>query len=175
MNAIPLMHARIVLAVSIVLLMTTHVSAQLADLDPDWKELVIKPPATFRTDGLVPIEMPRYLTVRVGLDPDSLTVSSDGIVRYVVVAVSGSGNVNAAYEGIWCRAGEVKTYARAGNDRQWDPVANPEWKKLNDSRPSMHALALARQGVCDGRSAAAPSPQVILRKLKQSASDGSQR
>ena len=125
--------------------------------------------------SVVPIEMPRYLTVKLGLDPDSLTVSSDGIVRYVVVAVSSSGNINAAYEGIWCRAGEVKTYARAGNDGQWDPVPDPQWKALNASQPSMHALALARQGVCNGRSASGVSPQDILRKLKQSVSDGVQR
>lgn len=149
--------------------------AQLAALDPDWKELDVKPPASFSIDKLVPIEMPRYLSVKLGVDPDSLTVSSDGIVRYVVVALSASGNVNAAYEGIWCRAGEVKTYARAGNDRVWDAVPDPQWKKLSDSQPSMHALAIARQGACDGRSATGQSPQEILRKLKQSASAGSQR
>lgn len=167
--------ARTAVALATCLLMITPVSAQLADLDPDWKELDVKPPATFRTDKLVAIEMPRYVSVKVGLDPDSLTVSSDGIVRYVVVAMSSSGNVNAAYEGIWCRAGDVKTYARAGNDGKWDAVSNPQWKALSASQPSMHALALARQGVCNGRSASGDSPQDILRKLKRPLSDGVQR
>jgi hypothetical protein len=164
-----------VLAIVTCLLVSTRAFAQIADLDPDWKELDVKPPAAFKTSKLVPIEMPRYVTVKMGIDPDTLTVSSDGIVRYVVVAVSGSGNVNAAYEGIWCRAGDVKTYARAGNDGKWDAVDNPEWKKLNASQPSMHALALARQGVCDGRSASGHSPRDILAKLRQSTSDGVQR
>lgn len=168
-------HAKSVFAIAICLLMIAPVSAQLTDLDPDWKELDVKPPPMFRIDKLVPIEMPRYMSVRVGLDPDSLTVSSDGIVRYVVVAVSGSGNVNALYEGIWCRAGDVKTYARAGNDGKWEAVPDPQWKALSASQPSMHALALARQGVCDGRSSSGHSPQDILRKLKGSVSDGMQR
>jgi len=150
-------------------------SAQLSDLDPDWKELQVAPPASFSIDRLVPIEMPRYVTVKVGLDPDSLVISPDGIVRYVVVARSDSGNINAAYEGIWCRAGEVKTYARAGNDRKWVAVADPRWKKLSDSQPSMHALALARQGVCDGRSAASSSPRAIVESLKQTPAQGAQR
>ncbi len=157
------------------LFMTNGAFAQLTDLDADWKELQVPPPATFRTDNLVPIEMPRYVSVKIGIDPDSLTVSQDGIVRYVVVALSEGGNINAAFEGIWCRAGEVKTYARAGNDRKWDAVADPQWKRLTDSQPSMHALALARQGVCDGRSASGHSPQSIIRQLKQSPSEGSQR
>lgn len=157
------------------LLLSQLAHGQLVDLDPDWKELDVKPPAAFRTDKLVPIEMPRHLSVKVGLDPDTVTVSSDGIVRYVVVAVSSSGNVNAAFEGIWCRAGEVKTYARAGNDGRWNPVADAQWKKLDASQPSMHALILARQGVCEGRSSSGHSPQDIVRKLRSSDSQHDQR
>ncbi len=169
------MFARTVLGLSIGLLTTSGLLGQIADLDPDWKELDVRPPATFRADNLVPIEMPRYVSVKIGIDPQTLVISSDGIVRYVVIAISTSGNINAAYEGIWCRSGEVKTYARASNDRKWTPVADPQWKALSASQPSMHALALARQGVCDGRSAAAQSPQVIIGKLKQSISAGIQR
>lgn len=169
------MRVRTVLAITGCLMLSQLACGQLVDLDPDWKELEVKPPAAFRTDRLVPIELPRYVSVRVGIDPATVTVSSDGIVRYVVVAVSDSGNINAAYEGIWCRAGDVKTYARAGNDGQWTAIAKPEWKGLSASHPSMHALALARQGVCDGRSAAGHSPQDIVRKLRQYASHGDQR
>ncbi len=175
MNPITLMHARTALALSISLLSASSLLGQVSDLDPDWKEVDARPPATFRTDNLVSIEMPRYVSVKIGIDPETLVISSDGIVRYVVVALSTSGNINAAYEGIWCRSGEVKTYARAGNDGQWAPVADPQWKALSASQPSMHALAMARQGLCDGRSAAAQSPQAIIRKLKQSISAGIQR
>ena len=133
------------------LLMIAPAYAQLADLDPDWKELETKPPATFRTDKLVPIEMPRYLTVKLGLDPDSLTVSSDGIVRYVVVAVSGSGNINAAYEGIWCRAGEVKTYAPAttANGTRY-PIRSGR-RSMPASRRCMHWRWHAKVSATGGR------------------------
>lgn len=170
-----LMHGKLLLAIACCLFASNHTLAQVTDLDADWKELDIRPPITFKTTALVAIEMPRYVSVKVGVDPDSITISEDGIVRYVVVAISPGGNVNAAFEGIWCRAGEVKTYARADNDRQWNAAPNPQWRKLTDSQPSMHALALARQGVCEGRSAAAPSPQAIIRKLRQSSFEGSQR
>jgi len=169
------MRVRTVLAITTCLMVLPLAYGQLVDLDPDWKELDVKPPTAFRTDKLVPIDMPRHVSVKVGIDPDTVTISDDGIVRYVVVAVSGSGSINAAYEGIWCRAGEVKTYARAGNDRQWNLVADPQWKGLTSSQPSMHALALARQGVCNGRSAAGHSPQDIVRKLTQSGSHSDQR
>jgi hypothetical protein len=119
--------------------------------------------------------MPRYVSVKVGVDPDSLSIGTDGVVRYVVVAVSQSGNVNAMFEGIWCLKGEVKTYARFGSDGKWNPVENAEWLPLNGNQRSMHALALARQGACDGRAATASSTTAIIRKLKQSRFDGMQK
>lgn len=149
--------------------------AQLTDLDPDWKELEIAPPAQFSTQRLVPIEMPRYMSVRLGVVPESLTVSGDGIVRYVMVATSPSGSVNATFEGIRCRTGEVKVYARHGSDGQWNRIDNAPWKSLSGNQPSMHALALARQGACDGRAATGASPEEIIRKLKSSASSGPQQ
>lgn len=156
------------------LLLAGSAWSQLADLDPDWKELQVAPPATFNSSRMIPIEMPRYVTVKVGVDPDSLQVGSDGIVRYVVLAISDSGNVNAMFEGIWCRAGEVKTYARFGSDGKWHATEDSQWRPLNGNQRSMHALALARQGACDGRATTSASPAAIIRKLRQPARDGMQ-
>ncbi len=149
--------------------------SQIGEIDPDWKELKVPPPAKFNVERMVPIEMPRYVSVKVGVDPDSLNIGADGIVRYVMIALSSSGNVNAMYEGIWCLKGEVKTYARLNSDGKWDPVDDAQWSPLNGNQRSMHALAFARQAVCDGRAAAASTPQEIIRKLKQTHFDGMQK
>ena len=163
------------LTMAICLLLAGSAWAQLADTAPDWKELEVPPPARFSVEHLVPIEMPRYVTVKIGLDPASLSIGKDGIVRYVVVAVSQSGNINAMYEGIWCLKGDVKTYARFGSDGKWNPVDDAQWLPLNGNQRSMHALAIARQGACDGRAATASSPEVMIRKLKSSRFDGMQK
>lgn len=145
--------------------------SQITDLDPDWKELEVPPPAKVNADRMVPLEMPRYVTVKVGIDPDTLSIGADGIVRYVMIAATPSGHINAMYEGIWCLKGEVKTYARLGSDGKWDPVPEPQWLALNGNQRSMHALAFARQGACEGRASAARTPQEIIRKLKQTRTD----
>ncbi len=141
-------------------------SAQLIDQDPDWKEVEVPAPPAFKTDRLVQLEMPRHVSMKLGVDPETLRITSDGIVRYVMVATSPNGNTNATYEGIRCLTGEVKTYARQGATGKWSPIADPQWKPLNGNQPSLHALALARQGACDGRAAASRSPEDIVRKLK---------
>ncbi len=148
---------------------------QLVDADPDWKEVEVPPPPAFKTDALVYIDMPRHVSLKLGVDPETLRITSDGIVRYVMVASSPGGTVNASYEGIRCLTGEVKTYARSGSTGKWNTVADPQWKPLNGNQPSMHALALARQGACDGRAATAQSAAAIIRKLKSTPLDATRR
>lgn len=141
-------------------------SAQIG-IDTDWKETDAPPPPSFNKDKLIPIEMPKYVSLRFGVDPATLTLTADGIVRYVVLAVNAGGSINAMYEGIRCATGEVKTYARYTSNGQWSLVSEPEWKKLNDKLPSKHAMALASQGVCDGASTGASSAAAIVRALKK--------
>jgi hypothetical protein len=150
---------------------TCHVSAQLIDQDPDWKEVEIPAPPTFRADRLVVLDMPRHITLKVGLDPDTLRVTPDGIIRYVMVATAASGSTYASYEGIRCLTGEVKIYARHGATGQWIPVKDPQWKPLNDNQPSPHALALARQGACNSRAPTSHVPAEIIKELTSRAQD----
>ena len=147
----------------------SHAMGQVFVEDPDWKEIDIPSAPAFNKDKLIPVEMPSYVSLRFGVDPATLTVTGDGVVRYVMVAQgtgAGNGTVSAMYEGIRCAAGEFKTYARFNASGQWAPVSNPQWRPLNDNNTSKHALALARQGACDGRSAAARTVQAIVSALK---------
>jgi len=137
--------------------------------NPDWKEADVPAPPRFDPNRRVAIDMPVYVSMQFGVDPDSLAITPDGIVRYVMVAVSPSGSVNAFYEGIRCATGEVKTYARANASGVWTIVKEPEWRGLNDRQPSKHALALAQQGACEGHTSA-NSVADLLRNLKSKAS-----
>lgn len=135
--------------------------------DPDWKEAEVPAPPAFSTSQLLPIEMPSYVSLKFGVDPATLTITPDGIVRYVMVAINAGGSVNAMFEGIRCATGEVKTYARSSANGVWANVKEPQWRNLTDNLPSKHAVALARQGVCDGRSAPANSTADIVKALKK--------
>jgi hypothetical protein len=149
------------------MLMTLSVSAQVVT-DLDWKETETPSPPAFNKDRLIPIAMPSYVSLRLGVDPATLTMTPDGIVRYVVVASNATGSINAMYEGIRCATGEFKTYARYTSSGQWASVSDPQWQGLEDNLPSKHATALARQGVCEGRSASGSSAAAIVDTLKKS-------
>lgn len=115
----------------------------------EWKETEAPPPPAFSTSRLEPISMPAYMSLKFGVDPATITITGDGIVRYVVVANSVRGDAsNAFYEGVRCSTSEVKSYARF-NGGKWELVEKPEWKSFRDLNSS-YARQLAQQGLCRG-------------------------
>jgi hypothetical protein len=136
--------------------------------DADWKESPVTLPTGLSTQGLLPLEMPRYVSLSVGIDPQSLQITPEGLVRYVAVAVNASGSATGMYEGLRCATGEVRTYARTNSAGTWVEVKDSPWRDLtSNGLPSKHALAFARQGACDGRSSAANTVTDIVRALKK--------
>lgn len=148
------------------MLITLGASAQVAT-SPDWKESEAPPPPSFDQHQLIPIDMPRYVSLQFGVDPATLSLTPDGIVRYVVVTVNASGSVSAMYEGIRCSTWEVKTYARYTASGQWSTLNNPPWLGLSDNVPSKHAAALAKQGLCDSGSTTWNSLSDMVQALKK--------
>lgn len=131
----------------------------------DWQEEAAPPPPTFVIERVKPLTMPQHVSVRVGIDPDTVQVGLDGVVRYVAVMTNTSGSVNAVYEGIRCTTDEVKTYARFGSSGQWAMASSPEWKPVNGNQPSRHAFVFARDMACPSH--VADRRESIVRALSQ--------
>ncbi|HET8745397.1 MAG TPA: CNP1-like family protein, partial [Ramlibacter sp.] len=118
------------------------------------------PPPALRTTGLIPLEVPGT-GLRFGIDPASVNVGKDRIVRYVVVATSTTGAVNAMYEGIRCDAGEVRVYARHNPDSGWVATSSAEWQPLHSAPNTRHSLFIARNGVCLGHAPNGNAAQIV--------------
>jgi hypothetical protein len=147
------------IALACVLGASSLAHAQLFE-DADWKESEVPPPPAFSQDRLIGIDMPRYMSLKFGVDPATIKVTRDGVVRYVVVASNREGGgFNAFYEGIRCATDEYKTYARFGNGA-WEQQRDPEWKRYNE-RSSRYAQALAAQGLCQGHAPRASASEMI--------------
>jgi hypothetical protein len=135
-------------------------AAQIATPDPDWKETEAPPPPAVRIERLVPLEIAAS-GLRFGVDPNSVTLAADGVVRYVVVATGSGGAVNAMYEGLRCNTGEVKVYARHNPDSGWVQVRDPQWQPLHNVRNSQHSLHIARNGACVGHGPNGNAAQIV--------------
>jgi hypothetical protein len=142
--------------------------AAAAQFNPDamdWKEGEVPPPPAFDVGKLLVFDVSTGSSLIYGVDPATLRIGNDGIVRYVMVATSRSGARNVLYEGIRCSSGEFKTYARYSAEEVWRPVDKPEWRSMFGNMPSRHAVQLARTGACSN-SAPTSSVEEIVRRLK---------
>jgi CNP1-like family len=140
-------------------------AAQFIADDPDWKETEVPPPPAFDLKRLVMADISVQSQLKWGVDPATVKITPDGIIRYVVVAQSPSGVVNAMYEGIRCNKAEFRRYARHNPGSGWVSTSDSDWTPLRQADVSKHPLALARQGLCDG--AAPPSSaQEAMRRLR---------
>jgi hypothetical protein len=128
--------------------MACHAMAQAPKDDPDYKESDAPPAPAFEASRVIPFEVSAASSLRFGVDPQTLSISKDGIVRFVVVARSSSGTINAMFEGIRCSTGEFKTYARYNPSSGWNQVSDPQWASMVGSRNSTHTYQLSRQGAC---------------------------
>ena len=143
--------------------------AQLTSTDPDWKEADVPPAPVYDAatlTRLVPFEVSIDSDLRWGIDPSSIHISNDGLVRYVVVARSQSGVINAFYETINCNKAEFKIHARHSGKGAWAIVERPDWRSMYDkAASSKHALVLAKQGACMGN-ATAQNATIMMHAIK---------
>ncbi len=116
--------------------------------EKEWKEADAPPPPSFEVSRLIPFEVSAGSSLKFGVDPSTLAIGADGVLRYVMVARSPSGTVNAMYEGLRCSTGEYKTYARYNASGGWNAVSDPKWEPLRGSGRSMYTFQMARQGAC---------------------------
>lgn len=157
--------------VLLLIAMAWPIQAQIVADDPDWKESAVPPAPAFDIKRLISVDVSAQSQLQWGVDGETITITpSDSVVRYVIVARSASGVVNAMYEGLYCKRGEVITYARHNKDSGWVNVSNPEWKSFRNAGGSRHSAMAAKQGLCDA-SAPPGSVRAAISKLRNPSQD----
>lgn len=81
------------------------------------------------------------------VDAASLSVGSDGVVRYVLVARSPQGAENVSFEGLHCSAGEYKIYATGSENGTWIRSRDARWRPVEQAAGSWHRT-LASDYLC---------------------------
>jgi hypothetical protein len=97
---------------------------------------------------------------RFFVDAASLSVSNDGIVRYILVARSSAGAENVSFEGMRCTTGEVRIYA-LGRDGAW--VGRPtDWRAIEPRSVQRWHNALYRDYFCPQREPIVSAAEGVL-------------
>ena len=95
-----------------------------------WVESAAALPEYPKPEGLVDYFVSAASPNIYSIAPQTISVASDGVVRYVAVAKSPNGVVNVSYEGLRCATKEVRLYAFGRADGTWGKSRNDRWSAV---------------------------------------------
>ncbi len=115
----------------------------------NWKEGQVRLPPYPKADGLIEFKVGVGHNFRFFIDPASLSLEPDGVVRYTLIARSPSGFANVSFEGIRCSTKSYKVYA-LGHDGSWT-VRESEWREIQPRAVQRWHNELSWQYFCPNR------------------------
>lgn len=136
------------------LLAATLVSATVfADFEEDyeskqWQEIEVQLPAAPKQETLLPFYVSAATENRFFIDGATLTVGSDGVVRYVLLVLTPQGVRNVTYEGMRCLTRERRIYASGRQDGSWSKARKNEWVRIQDAYANRQHAALFLEYFC---------------------------
>lgn len=125
----------------------------------------VQAPAFPRPGNLLPFTVSSASGFSFYIDPASLSLGKDRIIRYTLVARSPSGVDNVSYEGMSCAAGEYAVYAIGLADGTWRSLP-PQWKAIEGRSGERWHSALYREYFCPGGLAVGDAAEGLM-ALKQ--------
>ena len=117
---------------------------------PEWKEGNVVIPPYPQIDELIKIQLDRAdQPFNFYLDPKSVAIGEDGVVRYTVVIESYSGARNVLYEGIRCETEEYRAYAYGTSDGKFSKATVANWTRFRQSDGMTHRYNFYKYYMCD--------------------------
>lgn len=122
----------------------------LLDRQGTWTEnKVDKLPPLPRAADLIPFDVSQNTRLQFAVDAKSLSVGTDGVVRYTVVVTSPAGARNVNYEGIRCDTYEWRLYAGLNADHDdWDRTVSNDWARIENGELNAYHAALYQDYFC---------------------------
>lgn len=114
----------------------------------DFKENEVALPALPKGADLIEFFVTSASSFKFFIDAPSLSVGTDGVVRYTLVARSPSGTETVSYEGLRCNGGTYKVYAFANGGVWSRSRGNPDWRPIEPKSVQRWHPALRREYFC---------------------------
>lgn len=118
------------------------------DQEKPWIELQTQLPPKPEERDLLDVNVGGATQYRFSIDAYTLSIGSDDVFRYVLVATSPSGVRNISYEGIRCETNERKIYATGRADGTWVRARNAAWAKIEEVGNNRQHAALEKEYFC---------------------------
>lgn len=126
-----------------------------ADFEDDyevkkWEEVAVQLPTSPKESSLQPFYVSATTDNRFWVDLDSVSVGSDGVVRYTLLVRTGTGAKNVSYEGMRCETRERRLYAFGRSDGSWSKSRGNQWMRIQEAVNNRQHAALFTEYFCPG-------------------------
>lgn len=135
------------------------------DQEKPWQEVAIQLPPAPKPENLLPFYVSETATQTFAIDSKSLTIGSDGVIRYTMVTNSASGVKNISYEGIRCQSFEKKLYAFGREDGTWSRSRRDQWERIVRNAANRQHATLALDYFCQNLTIA-DNPEKTLERIR---------
>jgi hypothetical protein len=135
----------------------------LLDRKGNWVENKVDTlPPLPQDSSLLPFEVSGNTPLQFAIDRNSLSVGTDGVVRYTVVVTSPSGARNVNYEGIRCDTYEWRLYAGLNADHDgWDRTVANEFSRIENGALNAYHAALYQDYLCANKIPTGNAKQIV--------------
>ena len=147
------MHIRLLALLLLLLQGAVSCPSALAEDDGDdeqkpWQEIEVQfPPAPVRSN-LLPLYVSAATANKFYVDGATLSVGTDGVIRYVMVVETPEGGRNVTFEGMRCEARGRRIYASGRLDGTWSKARKSEWERIQDAYANRQHAALFLEYFC---------------------------
>lgn len=135
----------------------------LLDRKSEWTENKVDtlPPLPSEQD-LIAFDVSNNTPLHYAVDAKSLSVGTDGVVRYTIVITSPNGARNVNYEGIRCDNYEWRLYAGLNADHDgWDRTVANDWKRIENGNLNAYQAALYQDYFCTSKTPAGNAKTIV--------------
>jgi hypothetical protein len=108
------------------------------DEEKQWTEIEVQLPDYPQKENLIPFRVGAIDDTQYLIDGTTLSVGSDGVLRYTLVVISSAGAENVSYEGMRCATAERRFYAFGRSDKTWSKARSNPWVKIQGSSNNHH-------------------------------------
>ena len=136
------------------------------DPDKPWIEAELKLPPYPKPGTLIEFEAGGASRNRFYIDAESISIGSDGVVRYTLVVKGAGGGENISYEGMRCETREQKYYAFGRRDGTWSNARSGEWRRIEYKDVNRQHGVLYADYFCPDRKLPVKSPQDAVNRLR---------
>jgi hypothetical protein len=117
-----------------------------------WGEVEVPLPEYPQAGSLIEFYVSATASNQFFVDAKSVSVGTDGVVRYALVIKTRGGATNVSFEGIRCQTRERKIYAFGHSDGNWAKARDGTWSAIQGGGANNYQAALWWEYFCPGGS-----------------------